>query len=53
LEGFFFYLGDLQEECETLRVLDFPLSFGQSTENFNMEPNTGVSFDHVAGVEEK
>lgn len=30
----------------------FPLSFGQSKAKFQMEPNTGVTFDDVAGVDE-
>ncbi|KAL2340183.1 hypothetical protein Fmac_008123 [Flemingia macrophylla] len=30
----------------------FPLAFGQSKAKFQMEPNTGVTFDDVAGVEE-
>ncbi|KAM7495019.1 hypothetical protein LguiB_029628 [Lonicera macranthoides] len=29
-----------------------PLSFGQSKAKFQMEPNTGVTFDDVAGVDE-
>ncbi|KAF2290680.1 hypothetical protein GH714_014979 [Hevea brasiliensis] len=30
----------------------FPLAFGQSKAKFQMEPNTGVTFDDVAGVDE-
>ncbi|KAI0514309.1 hypothetical protein KFK09_010344 [Dendrobium nobile] len=30
----------------------FPLGFGQSKAKFQMEPNTGVTFDDVAGVDE-
>ncbi|KAK2999449.1 hypothetical protein RJ639_022587 [Escallonia herrerae] len=30
----------------------FPLQFGQSKAKFQMEPNTGVTFDDVAGVDE-
>ncbi|KAJ4846973.1 ATP-dependent zinc metalloprotease FTSH 2, chloroplastic [Turnera subulata] len=30
----------------------FPLAFGQSRAKFQMEPNTGVTFDDVAGVDE-
>ncbi|WJX28101.1 ATP-dependent zinc metalloprotease FTSH 2, chloroplastic [Trifolium repens] len=30
----------------------FPFSFGQSKAKFQMEPNTGVTFDDVAGVDE-
>uniref|UniRef100_A0A0E0AD14 AAA+ ATPase domain-containing protein n=1 Tax=Oryza glumipatula TaxID=40148 RepID=A0A0E0AD14_9ORYZ len=30
----------------------FPLGFGQSRAKFQMEPNTGVTFDDVAGVDE-
>ncbi|CAA7403584.1 unnamed protein product [Spirodela intermedia] len=30
----------------------FPLTFGQSKAKFQMEPNTGVTFDDVAGVDE-
>ncbi|MQM16948.1 hypothetical protein Taro_049915 [Colocasia esculenta] len=30
----------------------FPLTFGQSRAKFQMEPNTGVTFDDVAGVDE-
>uniref|UniRef100_A0A2P2L4P3 ATP-dependent zinc metalloprotease FTSH 2 n=1 Tax=Rhizophora mucronata TaxID=61149 RepID=A0A2P2L4P3_RHIMU len=30
----------------------FPLAFGQSKAKFQMEPNTGVRFDDVAGVDE-
>ncbi|KAL3848725.1 hypothetical protein ACJIZ3_010607 [Penstemon smallii] len=30
----------------------FPLNFGQSKAKFQMEPNTGVTFDDVAGVDE-
>eukprot|EP00252_Welwitschia_mirabilis_P019461 TRINITY_DN451_c0_g2_i2.p1 TRINITY_DN451_c0_g2~~TRINITY_DN451_c0_g2_i2.p1 ORF type:complete len:694 (+),score=153.71 TRINITY_DN451_c0_g2_i2:491-2572(+) len=30
----------------------FPLLFGQSRAKFQMEPNTGVTFDDVAGVDE-
>ncbi|CAL5369176.1 unnamed protein product [Camellia sinensis] len=30
----------------------FPLAFGQSKAKFHMEPNTGVTFDDVAGVDE-
>ena len=29
-----------------------PLAFGQSKAKFQMEPNTGVTFDDVAGVDE-
>jgi len=30
----------------------FPMQFGQSKAKFQMEPNTGVTFDDVAGVDE-
>ena len=30
----------------------FPLAFGQSKAKFHMEPNTGVTFDDAAGVDE-
>jgi cell division protease FtsH len=30
----------------------FPMAFGQSKAKFQMEPNTGVTFDDVAGVDE-
>ncbi|CAI8589988.1 unnamed protein product [Vicia faba] len=30
----------------------FPFAFGQSKAKFQMEPNTGVTFDDVAGVDE-
>lgn len=30
----------------------FPMAFGQSRAKFQMEPNTGVTFDDVAGVDE-
>ena len=30
----------------------FPLALGRSKEKFEMEPNTGITFDDVAGVEE-
>jgi len=29
-----------------------PMAFGKSKAKFSMEPNTGVVFDDVAGVEE-
>ena len=29
-----------------------PLAFGKSKAKFQMEPNTGITFDDVAGVDE-